>query len=415
MTRELAIDYIGPSDEDRAHLRLLMRKLGDSLASRWRWGEEHRADALFIDPATLAGQMARTRAQESGVRCILLDAVVATAASETILQRPFRADTLRAALDRVASLRLGGAADAPAPAQGSITLELEPQWPAVDGGLLAVGRPQRGPAVLQPSHDDAESLFRRPMIGERDTGALTLPTLSTASVAAVAAPTARSVFRGASEPAGGIQQAVSPAAPRPRKDSGHALREFLDGDLLGGPSRIVREGLPHLALDPKEQAFHADAPLAGLKPYLQLALRSSDWQPLTNSQLRELREHAPARDYLHLRWLDRMHLAAGQLPRHLDPGGSYLLRAPFEVAADFPAQQRIVRALSRPIRLHELAAAASVRMVDVFDAVAALDGIGLIECRARERLRRAGDPASPAPAGLLARALASISLPLGKS
>jgi hypothetical protein len=83
------------------------------------------------------------------------------------------------------------------------------------------------------------------------------------------------------------------------------------------------------------------------------------------------------------------------------------------VAPDFPAQQRIVRALASPIRLHELAAAAAVRMGDVFDAVAALDAIGLIECRPRERLQRG--PASPAPpsgaSGLLARALASITLP----
>jgi hypothetical protein len=409
MRCELAIDYIGPSDEDRAHLRLLMRKLGGTLVSRWHWGEEHRADALFIDPATLAGQMARTRAQEGGVRGILLDEVAAAAPSETVLRRPFRADALRVVLDRVASLRIGDASAAPITAQPAVALVFEPQSLEADAGLLAPTGLVRSAATREPSHDDAESLFRRAPLGMCDSGPRALPSLSGASVEPWTAPTQRSMFRGAPEPASTMDAVPKPTARRPNSGSGVSLREFLDGDLLGGPSRIVREGLPSLSLDPKERVFHADAPLAALKPYLQMALRSADWRPLTSTQLRQLRELAPARDYLHLRWLDRLHAAGGQLPRHLDPGGSYLLTAPFEVAADFPAQQRIVRALARPIRLHELAATAAVRMVDVFDAVAALDGIGIIECRPRERLRRPNDPPPPAPGGFLARALASIS------
>lgn len=393
MSRELTIEYIGPSDEDRAHLRLLMRRLADALASRWRWGEEQRADALFVDPATLAGQMARARAAEAGVRCIVLGDAVRHA-NERTLARPFRPEPLREALDAIAAERVAGEATT---GQRAAALSLAP---LEDDVPLAA--PRRTRDAGGPTMDDAEALFRRaidpvpmPRVPRADV-------LDKAGVQPSEGPTARSLHRAGrpTDPADAVRR---PDVAPPRKGR-HGLLDFLAPELLGGPSRIEREGLPPLALDPKEHAFHSPAPLAALLPWLRVDLGMDDWQRLTGTQLRALREQEPARDYLQLRWLAALRAADGSLPRRLDPGGTFSLAAPFEVAPDFPLQQRIVRALAQPARLHEIAAATGAPMGAVFDTIAALDAIGLVACAPRQRLQAASAP----PDGLLSRAIGGL-------
>jgi hypothetical protein len=167
--------------------------------------------------------------------------------------------------------------------------------------------------------------------------------------------------------------------------------------------------MPALVLDPKEQVFHAAVGLAELAPWLQRAVEPRAWHALTSVQLRAVREREPPRSYLQLRWLERLQAGDGRLPRHLDPGGCYRLRLPFDVEGGFPVQRRIALALAHPIRVHELAAVAGAPMAEVFDAIAAFDAIGRIECRPRERLQAPVVPA--APAGLFARAVSGLVRP----
>jgi hypothetical protein len=410
MSRELTLEYIGPSDEERAHLRLLLRSLADRLAARWRWGGETQADVLFIDVATLAGQMARTRAQQGGVRSVLLGGAERPAANELVLPRPLKSDAFARVLNTISAA--WAPVQTPVPALAArLTLELEPVQEdiAPDPGLLLQARQPRGGG---PSHDDAERLFRRDVAPEKAPG-LASVRLDGASLQVAAPPSSRSDVRRAHVPDAALARPGLRIAD-PHRQHSFPLRDFLQGELLGGPSRLSLDGLPALALDPKEHAFHAASPLSALLPLCRMQIRLDDWQPLTTTRLRALREQEPARDYLHLLWLDRLQQGAGQLPRHLDPGGTYRLRSPFEVASDFPRQQRIVRSLALPVRLHEIAASAGVSMGDVFEGVAALDAIGLIECRPRERLSApAAQTAPSAPKGLLARALTSISLNRG--
>src|SRR6187431_1105426 len=63
---------IGLSDDDTAHLRLLMRKAGEQLQQRWRWGSEEGADLVVVDTNAFAGQMARTRALAAGMRVAVI-------------------------------------------------------------------------------------------------------------------------------------------------------------------------------------------------------------------------------------------------------------------------------------------------------------------------------------------------------
>jgi hypothetical protein len=398
MSRELTIEYIGPSDEDRAHLRLLMRRLGDALATRWRWGDEQHADALFVDPTVLSGQMARARAQEAGMRCVLVDAPP-KAPNERGLARPFRAEALRETLDAIAAERSAAAAATPPRADSPFADALPFDLGPADAQVPRVPTPG-------PSADDAEALFRRPIDPVPLPRLPKLADLEAAGLVEAEPPTARSLHRSA--------RPAAPGDPPPRgTEAGSGTRkavrlpllDYLTQPILGGPSRIEVEGLPPLALDPKDHAFHSPAPLAALRPWLRREVAVQDWLPLTGARLRELREQEPARDLLQLRWLAALDAADGSLPRRLDPGGHFSLAAPFEPAPDFPQHRRIAQALAQPIRLHELAALTGVPMGTVFDAVAALDAVGMVACRPRQRLQ----PPAPAPRnGLLARAVGGL-------
>ena len=72
MTTDKYLVVIGLSDEEEAHLRLLMRRAAiDHLSHMWRWGSEDKADLMIVDPTNFEGQMARNRAFNSGKRCAI--------------------------------------------------------------------------------------------------------------------------------------------------------------------------------------------------------------------------------------------------------------------------------------------------------------------------------------------------------
>ena len=91
MRLEKQIAVIGVSDEETAHLRLLMRKSDNDLSHRWRWGSsESGADLVVVDPASFAGQMARTRVQAAGLRCAIFSDEAVVAGADLVLRRPLK-------------------------------------------------------------------------------------------------------------------------------------------------------------------------------------------------------------------------------------------------------------------------------------------------------------------------------------
>ncbi|MCB1571398.1 MAG: hypothetical protein KDI72_10250, partial [Xanthomonadales bacterium] len=90
MANEKTIATIGVSDEDVAHLRLLMRKAAGELRNDWRWGSDTRADLLVVDPAGFAGQMARTRAKTTGMRVAIVCDPGAPTEGDPALYRPLK-------------------------------------------------------------------------------------------------------------------------------------------------------------------------------------------------------------------------------------------------------------------------------------------------------------------------------------
>ena len=83
------IAVVGVTDEETAHLRLLMRKAESELSHAWTWDGESNADLLVVDPSNFAGQMALTRAQSGGRRCAIFSDVPAPEA-DLVLQRPLK-------------------------------------------------------------------------------------------------------------------------------------------------------------------------------------------------------------------------------------------------------------------------------------------------------------------------------------
>jgi hypothetical protein len=409
------IAVIGVSDEETAHLRLLMRKAQAELGARWQWGSESAADLLVVDPSSFAGQMARTRAQAAGMRCAVFSDE-AVAGNDLVLMRPLKLANVIQVLNDAAgrAMRVEGIEpqkqdfymlDVSEGADASATDTIAHDALGTAAIDDATPSPER-PGSAAPGLDE---LLKVDPAEAREAARVSATLDENTTVFGTSGPTARSEVRG-----GGLRPSLRDEAPPDpgsiRRGSGnnarHDLRAYLEGDLLGGPARIRVADAPALVLDPKLRMFHSEGRLAALEAYCRTPLRHSDFEPLTGAELAELRGSVPAQPYLRLVWLDALVHSNGQLARHLDPGGTYRLTRWLEIESDFSAYFRIASAMLQPARLHEIAAASGASMSDVFDAVNAYDAIGLIEWQPRApRSHDAEEKTAPGLFGRLRRTL----------
>jgi len=397
------IAVIGVSDEETAHLRLLMRKAADELDHRWRWGSETGADLVIVDPSSFAGQMARTRVQAAGVRCAVFSDE-AMPGTELVLRRPLRLVNVVTVLNKAA-----GATARPTdiePDKHDFYVRDVGDADALhDMTLLEDIEPRSAPAA--DAAPGLEDLLRIEPIDIKTDARVEIKLGEDTVVLGTSGPTARSEARGANVPEVFSRSSTPAAADSAGSRRGladtarHSLRVYLDGDLLGGPARITLPDAPALVLDPKQKLFHSSGRLATLEPYCRTALRLCDWQTLTTAELNELRVAEPPQPYMRLLWLYVLVHSEGQLARNLDPGGTYRLTRWIEIERDFSSYFRIASTMLQPARLHEIAAASGASMADVFDVVNAYDAIGLLECQRRPP--RGGEVAPEPPPSLLKR------------
>jgi hypothetical protein len=400
------VAVVGVSDEETAHLRLLMRKAEGELSHRWRWGNESGADLVVVDPSSFAGQMARTRAQAAGMRCaIFSDEPVADA--DLVLQRPLKLANVVAVLNRAAAMGIQSEDIVPQK-QDFYFQDVEGDGDA-DIEELADFEESTPPKPAGEAAPGLEQLLRIDPVDVKEAARVKAALDENTTVFGTSGPTARSQARGRDTPdllaRPRAESPQDPTFPRRGMNAGdlarHSLRVYLDGDLLGGPARITLPDVPPMVLDPKLRVFHSPARLAELEPYCRTALPPSDWQRLTSSELAELRVAEPAQAYMRLIWLYVLVHSEGKLARHLDPGGTYRLSRWIEIERDFSSYFRIASTMLQPARLHEIAAASGASMADVFDVVNAYDAIGLIEWT--PRAPRTGPVVANEPRGLLQR------------
>jgi hypothetical protein len=406
------IALVGVTDEETAHLRLLMRKARSELSHAWKWDSETNADLLVVDPSTFAGQMARTRAQAGGMRCAIFSDEP-THEADLVLQRPLRLANVVEVLNRAAGLALRS--------EDIVPHKDDFYFGEVMGGADATHGFEGFDESPERDRRDAalglEDLLRIDPVDVKEAARIKTTLDDHTTVLGTAGPTARSEVRGREvhDPLGRTRgdapqnpmfassAAASPGASR------HHLRAWLEGNLLGGPARIRLPDAPPLVLDPKLKVYHTPGRLSELEPYCRAVLPTSEWEPLKSSVLADLRLAEPPQPYVRLIWLYVLVHSQGRLARHLDPGGTYRLTRWIEIERDFSAYFRIASTMLQPARLHEIAAASGASMSDVFDVVNAFDAIGLIEWQ--PRAPRGGAPVEEPKRGLFNR----LRNPFGKS
>lgn len=413
------IAAVGVDAELLEELRVAIEQSSERLDAEWRWASEQNPDLLVVDPADFAARMARTRAQVTGVRYVVVGDAAKHATDRFVLLRPFRNDALAAVLN-AAGLPTVVGSEFVQQDHSFYTTDFETGEGMPDLHVdTDARRPDRSPEAA-PGLD--ELIRGDPVAGPApDPAAVRIP--ADATVAPGGPLTERSAARRdqtldrmrraghedapaavAGSPVEGIPMPTH-APPAPASDAaGYRLERYLGGELLGGPSRAAIDGAPGLVLDPKQQLFHATGDLTALQPYCERPLQRREWHAVSTAELGDARAHAPGRPYADLLWLVALLRGDGRLPTHLDPGGSYCITRTVVIDPGFHAHAAIAAAMGAPARLHEIAAAAQASMDQVFDIVAAYDAVGLLQWTPRPPRHAA--PAAPQPQrGLLARLL----------
>jgi hypothetical protein len=407
---EKYLALVGVSEEDTAHLRLLLRAAAAQLQDRWRWGTEDNADLVIVDPSDLAGGIARNRAFSSGRRCALMSETEELRPGEVRLAKPLRADIIVSLLNTSSATAVSRSDDVNRFANDfydidnfSPSFELEND----DAATARTHQREENPApgldeLLKPDTEAMKPQFAVPIKLDSDTQ-VSYGGLSSARSQNRVADSIKGFGKGADKPEGinlGSRGGESETGTFP-------LRDYLEKNILGGPATVSIEGAPPLTLDPKEKHFAAPGKLRDLAPYSQREFSRSAFRPVTTQELARLRAENGTHPYSRLIWFDVLTRSGGRLARHLDPGGRFRLKGHPVTEPDFPRHIGIVAALQQPAKLNEIAAHAHVSMSDVFDVVNAYDAIGLIEVE--RRLPRHSEPQQPT--GLLAR----LRKPFGRS
>jgi len=331
-------------------MRLLLRACAAELEASWRLGDESGADLVVVDTRHFSGEMALTRARGAGIRCAVFTDASADDA-DLVLQRPLQRANLVELLNGIAAAEvrpqvhvpdeefyvrdLGIGMVEPRPVEDIV--------PGLDEALRAKPKELRGENVAEPMRSEPDIPARR----------------------AADAPMRAWATR---------ESMLEETALRP-------MRDYLGGELLRSPSRVVLDDAPPLVFDPKHHMAYIAGGLRNAEIYARSRWRLCDWAPLKSSELARAREELVALPYSRLTWLDVLLQSGGHLARHLDPKASYRLVQWVEVDPGYGWVFRIASAMLQPLRLHEIAAASSAKMADVFDVVNAYDAIGLIEAR----------------------------------
>jgi hypothetical protein len=413
---EKYLAVVGMSEEDVAHIRLLLRASVAQLEHRWHLGTEDNADLIIVDPGELGGQIARNRAFSGGRRCAVLSDNEPLRNGEVRLTKPLRGEGFVAVLN--------GTTTAAEVAESAPVSQFKNDFYDVDSfnpefeieddeaaDARAFHRDEN-PApgldeLLKPDTEAAKPLYAVPIKLDTDTRIQHTPSSSKRGDRRMG-DSVRGIRRPEGKPEG-INLGSRLEETATVGDVGmRPLRDYLRQNLLGGPSTTLIEGAPPLTLDPKERKYHSAGGLRALAPYCKMDFTRAAWKTVTTQELTRLRSEEPAQPYVRLVWLDVLIRSGGRLASHLDPGGRYRLKAHPKTEPDFPNHARIVAAMEQqPLKLNEIAATSGVSMAEVFDMISAYEAVGLIEVESRKPRHKEPEQ----PSGLFAR----LRKPFGKA
>lgn len=386
MKPQRTIEFVGASDEDVAHLRLLIRKGRLRMLSNWQFGSEDEADLVIVDPTSAEGKAAHQRCQRSGKPCAVIWRNGQLPPEGLVLPVPISEQAVLALLNSVglSAEGEGGKLSLMERDDGFIVSDLGDHERAamkVDDFLLAAV-PNDGRAPLSLADDG-------PVPGHLSANTSvqwTSTEQSTRSdVRSRAAPDTAWGLADSDGPVANIDPGFRHEAPEDLRIL--PLRDFLSTAIFAGPVGVQMPGLPRLVLDPKNGVFHTPGGLDSLELYCLQPLPVNEFRMLTSKVLAEVRESMPARPWSQLLWLYVLLNSNGRLASHLDPGGTYQVTDPLELEDDYVSQRRMTEALAEPMRLHEVVAKTGCSMSEVFDLVNAYDAIGALSWEQRASLR----------------------------
>jgi hypothetical protein len=423
VTSDKYLAVVGLSEQDEAHLRLLMRRAAiDHLSFMWRWNTEDKADLVIVDPTDFAGQLARNRAFSSGRRCAVLGSDEDLRDGELRLPKPLKLEAVAELLNEVAAAGLFDGVDAIMPNVQSF-YDDDSLEPAAEPEPLPAPEEEEEVELHLESGEQREStpaeglddLLRPDSAAKKPAFAVPFELTGDAVIESGRRPSARAEKRvadstdGLRRPertgeinlSGGATFEPPPAANLPT-----TLRDYLRGNLLGGPATLSLRNAPSLTLDPKARVYHSSSKsLYALVPYCRGTFPQREWHTLTTTELARVRDEQPGQPYARLLWLATLVNSGGRLAAHLDPGGRYRLKAGALIDSDGPNHQRIGDAMRDLAKLNEIAAVSGASMADVFDVVNAYESIHALETEKRQP--RHTDP-PPSSGGLFSKLRKSL-------
>jgi hypothetical protein len=333
MKKQWIIQCVGASEEDQAHLRLLLRSARKHVSEDWVWGPESGADLLMLDRHSPIGDLANAPlsdalgASQRGVASAQLIEAAEPAPAGLFLRRPFQRDAFAALLNDVAHC------DIAEPVAETAAKSDEPEHANENVALVATQGSPSGNAPQNAPRAESE------------------PDL----------PPSRATEHGVDE------------------NVMRSLLHYLPKRVLGGPAQIALSGAPPLVIDPDARMFWADGILPLLEPYVRQQLRLGDWKRLTNDELEQARQGSAARPYAQLIWVDGFIHSNGSLSRRFDPEGTYHLSKRLDLSNDYPRALRISAVMNNPRKLDAIARASGADLAEVFDVVNAYEAIGYLE------------------------------------
>lgn len=102
MKTQWIVHCAGTSEEDQAHLRLLLRSARKQVSEDWAWGDESEADLLMMDANSIIDDTAIDRAYRPGIASAQLIGADEPAPPGLFLRKPFHKDDFAALLGIVA-------------------------------------------------------------------------------------------------------------------------------------------------------------------------------------------------------------------------------------------------------------------------------------------------------------------------
>ncbi len=373
MAVERLFHCVGLTDEDSAHLRLLLRAARTQLQDGWSWGAEGKADVVIVDARRLLGESARRRAQQRDVPCAQVIDPRDAVPTGMFLRRPLKREALVTLLNGVSvgNVTTVGPVTAWGDDEfdfdiGTIDLSaLEARHPGQhDARAHRIDPDQVAAAAKMTAVELAIDLSRMPSLQLSDDG-------PEAVVGIAGAPTNGAVAALTANP----DEDFEPIDPK----ASYTLLDFLERRLLRVPSRVTLPGTPTLAVDPLRRVFLTQGSLSAMEPYARRSWQHADWEPLSVSEAGGLERSSFTKPWVALVWMYHFIHSKGMLSKKFNLAGEFRLLNRFNVVVKYPLVHRVGSQLVAPRKLHEVARLSRVDIDLVYDVINAYDAVGYVE------------------------------------